>query len=106
MLEGGLRLSHAPILIESFRPEEEIEIQHLHLFTRRLVCFESNGFCRYYLGVGDIVKPCERVYISIDTLRFLKKYRGLKIDMNLVQIYAKRHGLVLPKMIRRQCGDS
>ena len=40
MLEGGLRLSHALMLIETFNPGEEIEISGAQLFTKRLVCFE------------------------------------------------------------------
>ena len=44
MLEGGLRLSHTLMLIQSFNPEEEVEIHAIHLYTKRLMCFESKRF--------------------------------------------------------------
>lgn len=53
------------------------------------------------MGVRDVAKPCEWIYISIDTLKLLEKYRGLEIDRRPVLKYAKRHSLVLPKMIRK-----
>ena len=101
MLEGGLRLSHALMLIESFNPSEEVEVPGVHLFTRRLVCFEKEGFCRYYLGVRESAKPCEWAYFSTRTLRLLEKYKGLRINRRLVLKYARNHRLVPPKMIRK-----
>ena len=101
MLEGGLRLSHSLMLIESYDPGEEIEIPNTQLFTKRLVCFENKGFCRYYLGVRESAKPCEWVYFSTRTLRLLEKNKGLRINRRLVLKYARNHGLVLPKMIRK-----
>lgn len=101
MLEGGLRLSHTLMLIEGFNPGEEIEIPSTHLFTKRLVCLEDRGFCRYYLGVRDSAKPCEWIYMSIDSLRLLEKYKGSKINRRLVLKYAKNHNLLLPKYIRK-----
>ena len=101
MLEGGLRLSHALKLIEGFRPEEEIEIPHLHMITKRLVCFVDRGFCRYYLGVRESAKPCEWVYASINTVKLLEEYRGSRINRRLVLKYARNHRLVLPKYMRK-----
>jgi hypothetical protein len=43
MLEGGLRLSHALLLIESFSPRELVEIQGVGLETTRLVCFNDKN---------------------------------------------------------------
>jgi intergrase/recombinase len=74
MLEGGLRLSHTIRLLESWSPNEIIEVNGLDIDTQRLACFEDKGFCRYYLGVREIVKPCEWAHLSIETLRLIEKY--------------------------------
>jgi intergrase/recombinase len=101
MLEGGLRLTHALMLIESFRPDEVIEISSLDIDTPRLVCFEDKGFCRYYLGVGGSIKPCDWAYFSINTLGILMKYASHKIRMKVLQKYVKKHGLLMPKYMRK-----
>jgi len=101
MIESGLRLSHALMLIENFNPSEIIEIPGVDLETRRLVCFYDKGFCRYYLGVRDIAKPCEWIYFSIDTLKLLEKYRGSKISRRTVEKYVNNHGLLAPKYMRK-----
>jgi intergrase/recombinase len=44
MLEGGLRLSHAIHIIESFNPNEVIEINGLDIEMSRLMCFNNKGF--------------------------------------------------------------
>ena len=64
MLEGGLRLSHALLLIETFSPKELVEIPGVGLETTRLVCFSDKGFCRYYVGIRGSQKPCEWAYFS------------------------------------------
>jgi intergrase/recombinase len=101
MLEGGLRLSHALLLIESFSPRELVEVPSVGLETTRLVCFEDRGFCRYYVGVRGSQKPCEWAYLSTTTLKLLKEYTGESVDRNSVRKYSRRYGLLLPKYMRR-----
>ncbi|WP_237697049.1 integrase [Desulfurococcus amylolyticus] len=101
MLEGGLRLSHALTLIETFNPGEVIEVPGVGLETKRLVCLHDKGFCRYYLGVKDIAKPCEWVYFSLNTLRLLEKYRGSRISRRVVEKFVRGHGLLAPKYMRK-----
>jgi len=101
MLEGGLRLSHAIYIIESFNPNEIIEINGLDIETSRLVCFEDKGFCRYYVGLRESVKPCEWAYFSIDTLRLLKEYSGISVSRRALTKYVKKRNLLLPKYVRK-----
>jgi len=101
MLEGGLRLSHALLLIKSFSPGDLVEIPGVDLETNRLVCFEERGFCRYYLGVRGYVKPCEWAYFSLETLKLLEKHAGRKINRSTLEEYTKNHGLLLPKYMRK-----
>jgi intergrase/recombinase len=101
MLEGGLRLSHAIHIIESFNPDEIIEINGLDVETHRLVCFNDKGFCRYYVGLRESVKPCEWAYFSIDTLRLLKEYSGISVSRRALTKYVKRRNLLLPKFVRK-----
>jgi intergrase/recombinase len=101
MLEGGLRFSHALALVESFKPSEVVEINGLGIDTPRLVRFEDRGFCRYYVGLRGVAKPCEWAYLSLETLRLLEKHADKRIDMRALQRYAKRHGLLAPKYIRK-----
>jgi intergrase/recombinase len=101
MLEGGLRLSHAIYIIESFNPYEIIEINGLDVETHRLVCFKDKGFCRYYVGLRESVKPCEWAYFSIDTLRLLKEYAGNNVSRRALTKYVKRRDLLLPKYVRK-----
>ncbi|MFZ8783807.1 MAG: hypothetical protein ACO2OR_07520 [Desulfurococcaceae archaeon] len=69
MLEEGLRLLYALLLIESFSPRELVEIPRVGLETARLVCFQDKGFCRYCPGVRGSQKPCEWAYFSTKTLK-------------------------------------
>ena len=101
MLEGGLRLSHALHLIESYNPRELVEIPGVGLETTRLVCFEKRGFCRYYVGIRGSQKPCEWVYFSTETRRLLEEHAGESIDRNSTRKYAKRNGLLPPKRCAR-----
>ena len=101
MLEGGLRLSHAMHIIRTFNPEEVVEINGLDTETKRLVCFEDKGFCRYYVGVKKSVKPCEWAYISKETLEILKQHAGLRISKRPVERYVKRRNLLMPKYVRK-----
>jgi len=101
MLEGGLRLSHALRLIENYNPREIVEIPGVGLETTRLVCFEDRGFCRYYVGVRGLQKPCEWAYFSLETWRVLEEYAGRIIDRNSIRKYARRNSLVLLKYMRK-----
>jgi intergrase/recombinase len=101
MLEGGLRLSHAMHIIRTFNPEEVVEINGLDTETKRLVCFEDKGFCRYYVGVRESVKPCEWAYFSIETLEILKQHAGLRISKRPLERYVKRRNLLMPKYMRK-----
>jgi intergrase/recombinase len=101
MLEGGLRLSHAMHIIRTFNPEEVVEINGLDTETKRLVCFEDKGFCRYYVGVRESVKPCEWAYFSVETLEILKQHAGLRISKRPVERYVKRRNLLMPKYMRK-----
>jgi intergrase/recombinase len=99
MLEGGLRLSHAIQVVKEFRPSEAVEIPAIGLETKRLVCFKD--FCRYYVGVKGSQKPCEWAYLSTETLQLLQRYAGRSINRSVVARYAKRHGLLAPKIMRK-----
>jgi intergrase/recombinase len=101
MLEGGLRLSHSLLLIESFSPRELVEIPGVGLETTRLVCFHDKGFCRYYVGIRGSQKPCEWAYFSTKTLKLLEEYASESVDRNSVRKYAKRNGLLPPKYMRK-----
>jgi len=101
MLEGGLRLSHALHLVATFSPSEVVEILEIGLETPRLVCFEYRGFCRYYVGIRETQKPCEWVYMSIETLELIKSFAPKSISRHLVRRYAKRHSLIAPKYMRK-----
>jgi intergrase/recombinase len=101
MLEGGLRLSHTLTLLETWNPGEVVEMSGLGIDTTRLVCFEDRGFCRYYLGVREAVKPCEWAYFSMNTLKLVEKYGGIHVDRYAVIRYAKRNNLLPPKHMRK-----
>jgi intergrase/recombinase len=98
MLEGGIRLSHALMIIESFKPNEIIEINGLD--TPRFVISEKK-FCRYYVGIRETMKPCEWAYFSLDTFKILEEYSGKRIARRLVYKYVKKRSLLLPKYIRK-----
>jgi len=101
MLESGLRLSHAIHIIKTFNPNEVVEIREIGLETQRLVCFQDKGFCRYYAGIRGSQKPCEWAYFSLETLKLLEKYAGKRVRRQVIRKYAKEHGLVRPKMMRK-----
>jgi intergrase/recombinase len=101
MIEGGLRLSHALHIIKNFKPNEVVEVNGLDIDTPRLVYFEDRGFCRYYVGIRETMKPCEWAYISIETLKLLEKYVGSKVNRRPLHKYIKRHNLIPPKYMRK-----
>ncbi len=101
MLESGARLEHALRMLAVWRPEEQVEIPG-YGFTPRLVCPEQ-GFCRYYLGLREGNKPCEWLYLAKETLELLRETELLskQLRRELVTRYAKRHGLIRPKYLRK-----
>jgi len=101
MLESGLRLSHVIYIVKTFNPNEVVEIPEISLETKRLVCFQDKGFCRYYAGIRGSQKPCEWAYFSLETLELLKKYAKREVRRQVIRKYAKEHGLVRPKMVRK-----
>ena len=101
MLESGVRFEHVLRMFESWSPGETIEIPGLDIVTKRLVCFEDKGFCRYYLGLRGPEKPCEWIYFSIETMETLESLLPRHVNRHQVTRYAKRHSLVLPKYLRK-----
>jgi len=101
MLESGARFEHVLKMIGSWRPEEVVEIPGVGVETKRLVCFEDKGFCRYYMGLRESEKPCEWVYMSLEAVKLVQGIAGKKISRQNVWRYAKRHGLIAPKMMRK-----
>jgi len=101
MLEGGLRLSHALQVVSTYSPREVVEVSGLDVDTPRLVCFESQGFCRYYLGIRETAKPCEWAYLSTTTLKPLEEYAGSKVGRRPLERFVSRRNLLLPKYMRK-----
>jgi intergrase/recombinase len=101
MLEGGLRLSHALALIKSFNPKELVEVSGIDLVTPRLVIFQDRGFCRYYLGIREVAKPCDWAYFSLETLELLKKNLGFKVSRWGLTRYVTKYKLLAPKYMRK-----
>jgi len=101
MIEGGLRLSHALHIIKNFKPNEVVEVNGLDIDTPRLVCFEDRGFCRYYVGIRETMKPCEWAYFSTSTLNILRRYAGKRITRQVIGKYARKHNLIPPKYMRK-----
>jgi len=99
MLESGARFEHVLKMIESWNPSEVIEILGIGLETKRLVCFED--FCRYYMGLRGSEKPCEWIYMSLESSKFIEVIAGRRISRQNIWRYAKRHGLIAPKMMRK-----
>ena len=101
MLESGARLEHTLRMLEAWSPRERVEIPGTSIVTGRLVCFEEQGFCRYYMGLREEAKPCEWIYFSTWTLRFLSQIAPRHVNRHQVTKYAERHNLVLPKYMRK-----
>ena len=101
MLESGARFEHTLRMIAEWSPDETIEIPGSAIVTKRLVCFEDRGFCRYYMGLRGPEKPCEWIYFSIESLKTLEGFTGKRINRHQIRKYAKRHGLILPKYMRK-----
>jgi len=99
MLEGGLRLEHALRLAREFAPDEKVEVPGLDLPVKRLV--EREGFARYYCGFRGSTKPCEWAYMSAETLAALRALAPFRMDARVISRYTGRHGLLLPKMMRK-----
>lgn len=102
LLESGARLEHALRMLAEWTPNQQVEIPG-YGFTPRLVCLEDKGFCRYYLGLREGNKPCEWIYFSRETLTLIVDagLLGKRLRREVVARYAKRHGLVRPKYLRK-----
>jgi len=101
MLESGARFEHILRMVESWSPSDTVEIPGVNIETRRLVCFEDRGFCRYYMGLRGDVKPCEWVYMSMETLKLIESIAPKHINRHQVRRYAVRNELILPKYVRK-----
>jgi len=101
MLESGARFEHVLKMVENWSPNEVIEIPGIGIETKRLVCFEDKGFCRYYMGLRGSEKPCEWIYMGFETTRLIQEIGGRRISRHIVRIYAKRHSLLAPKYMRK-----
>jgi intergrase/recombinase len=101
MLEGGLRLSHALLVVRTYSPKEVVEVPGIDVETARLVCFEPRGFCRYYVGVRGTQKPCEWAYLSTTTLKLLEEYAGTKVGRRPLERFVNRRNLLPPKYMRK-----
>ena len=101
MLESGIHFEHILAMIELWNPGEKVEIPGTSIVTRRLVCFEDKGFCRYYMGLREGTKPCEWIYFSLSSLNLLQAFVPRHINRHQVSKYARRHGLILPKFVRK-----
>jgi len=101
MLESGVRYVYVLKMVAEWSPSETVEIPGTDIVSKRLVCFEDRGFCRYYMGLRGPEKPCEWVYFSLNTLKTLKDIAEKKINRYQITKYAKKHNLVLPKYMRK-----
>jgi len=101
MLYSGARLQHVLKLIREWNPDQVVYIQMIDRDSKRLVCFEDKGFCRYYLGLRSGSKPCEWIYMPKELVPMVERYRGTRRSKDPILRYAKRHGLLLTKMFRK-----
>jgi len=101
MLESGAKFEHVLKMFENRGPRETIEISGLDIVTKRLVCFEDEGFCRYYMGLRGPEKSCEWIYFSIETLKILENILSKHVNRHQVTKYTRKHNLVLPKYVRK-----
>jgi len=85
MLESGARFEHVLKMITEWSPDETIEILGTAIVTKKLVCFEDRGFCRYYIGFRGPEKPCEWVYFSIESLKMLEGIVRKRINRHQVR---------------------
>jgi intergrase/recombinase len=82
-------------------PSKIYYVVWIYLRYQRLVCFEDKGFCRYYLGLRSGSKPCEWIYMPEELVPMVERYRGARRSKDPVLRYAKRHGLLFPKVFRK-----
>jgi intergrase/recombinase len=101
MLYSGARLQHVLKLIREWNPDQVVYIPMIDRDSKRLVCFEDKGFCRYYLGLRSGSKPCEWIYMPEELVPMVERYRGTRRSKDPILRYAKRHGLLFPKMFRK-----
>ncbi len=100
-VEGGIRIVHALRIVESWNPNETVEIANIELITSRLVVFKDKGFARYYVGLREGVKRCEWAYMSLDTLNVINEVAPEKKNKRVVSRFAKKNNLIMPKFMRK-----
>jgi len=76
MLYSGARLQHVLKLVREWNPDQVVYIPMIDRDSKRLVCFEDKGFCRYYLGLRSGSKPCEWIYMPEELVPMVERYRG------------------------------
>jgi len=101
MYYSGIRLEHVVRFIAEYNPMETVEITSADIVSRRLVCYEDRGFCRYYLGLGETGKPCEWIWFPMDLLELVNKYGRTKRKRSKVSDYARNYDLLRPKYLRK-----
>ena len=100
MYYSGIRLEHVVKLVENYNPKEIVYVEMRDEYSPRLVCFEDDGFCRYYLGYKG-GKPCEWVYFPKELLGLIEKYKGTRRDRASISKYAVKKELLRPKYLRK-----
>ena len=100
MYFSGVRLSHVLAMVANYRPDETVYVKMIEDYTARLVCFEADGFCRYYLGVGE-VKPVHWVYFPLGLRGLLEKHAGTRRRRDTVSKYIMEKKLFPPKYLRK-----
>jgi len=53
------------------------------------------------MGLREETKPCEWVYFSLEALKLVEGIALRRINRHQVRKYARRHGPVLPKYMRK-----
>lgn len=72
-------------LLSSWSPSRVISIEAIDYESERLICFESKGFCRYYLGLKVTLKPREWAHMSLETLRLVESIMPKTINQFSVE---------------------
>ncbi len=107
LLESGVRELHAIQMIHSFNPDEEVYVKRGGFYSKRLICFEEKGFCRYYVGIDRPRKPCEWIWFSIETCRLIEELvrylreKNKRLRRQVIRKYARQHNLLRPESLRK-----
>jgi len=101
MLYSEARLQHVLKLVREWNPDQLVYIPMLDQDSKRLVCFENRGFCRYYLGLRGGSKPCEWIYMPKELVPLIERYRGARRRKDTIARYARKNRLIFPKMLKK-----